>query len=332
MDSQKWFETLAQKLFQHPEVASALDVNIVAPDHITARFDEAPAKLGEIALELLDFKRLSIPPDSKLTGELVLRDGKIAGDVGIETATSALMAKIGPAIAVRGRLSLKDAAAMRLIEAGLLDGMIHGSLTYENGAGGGELRVEHPIYVGLPRLTPGLAKHGVSTPHPQGIAPLFAHFGFGPKGIRFTDLDARVDGATVRGTFTVDWTDDLGGQLDVELAEKLVRNSVLLGFPALLTRSVSLTVKLSGTIKNPGARVDPLKTLGVSDAVDAVKSAVDELFPGAPSDPQIDAILDRILDRDPKSEELIAQLVDRGIDPHEFDRLLDRRRRQRRVP
>lgn len=39
--------------------------------------------------------------------------------------------------------------------------------------------------------------------------------------------------------------------------------------------------------------------------------------------------VDRILDRDPRSEALIAELVDRGIDPHELDRLLERRRRVR---
>lgn len=201
--------------------------------------------------------------------------------------------------------------------------------------GSGELRVDYPVYVALAKLTPTLGRYGVSTPDPRGIAPLNARFSFGERGVRFEGIDGRLDGVTVLGFATIAWTKELRGTLDVELAERLVRNSALLGLPALLSRSVALIVELKGTIDDPDARVDPLKTLGVADAVASVTSAFNELFaPLAPrpreTTSEIDAILDRILANDPRSDELIAQLVDRGIDPDDFEELLEQRRRARR--
>jgi autotransporter translocation and assembly factor TamB len=201
-------------------------------------------------------------------------------------------------------------------------------------AGGGELRVDAPVYHALTQLTPTLGRHGVSTPSPHGVAPLLARFGFGERGVRFEGIELRVDGALARGTVTVDWTKILSGRLDVDLAERLVRNSALLGIPAMLTSTIRLVVNLTGTIDDPSARVDPLETLGVADAVATVRSAFEGLFPTAqpqtPEDAELDSILDRILDHDPRSEELIASLVDRGIDPDEFERLLARRRARRK--
>lgn len=201
-------------------------------------------------------------------------------------------------------------------------------------AGGGELRVDAPLYRALAQLTPTLGRHGVSTPSPEGVAPLVARFGFGERGVRFEGIELRVDGAAARGIITIDWTKLLSGRLDVDLAERHVRNSALLGIPAMLTSTIRLVVNLSGTINEPNARVDPLETLGVADAVATVRSAFEGLFPVASprseEDPELDAVLDRILDHDPRSEQLIASLVDRGIDPDEFERLLERRRRRRR--
>jgi len=218
-------------------------------------------------------------------------------------------------------------------------GAMTGSMTMEKRndgplAGGGELRVDAPLYRALAQLTPTLGRHGVSTPSPEGVAPLMARFGFGERGVRFEGIELRVDGATARGVVTIDWTKLLSGRLDVELAERLVRNSALLGIPAMLTSTIRLVVNLSGTISEPDARVDPLETLGVADAVATVRSAFEGLFPVAPprtpEDQELNAILDRILDHDPRSEQLIASLVDRGINPDEFERLLDRRRARRR--
>lgn len=220
-----------------------------------------------------------------------------------------------------------------------LHGALAGTLQLERRGQGpvtghGELRVDGPIFPAIVHLTPTLGRYGISTPSPVGVAPLFTRYSFGERGVRFEGIDARLDGAAARGFVTIDWTKVLAGTLNVDVSERLVRNSALLGIPAMLTSNFALVVELSGSISEPRARVDPLKSLGVADAVQTVTSAFGDLFApfAAPkrADPALDAILDRILDRDPRSEHLIADLVDRGIDPEEFEELLARRRAARR--
>ncbi len=365
---------------------------------VRVTFADAPASLAALLLDLANVKTsLAVPPHATFTGELTQR----GGELGVETPSSALLAKItlSPLSAtIRGKLSLLDARAIGLLPAALRprDGVatvravfeqrtLHveaesagftldpgalpfrdafARLTVEGGrvvvhalrgrlddtahlagnvasgfsleldpkVGSGELRVDYPVYHALGRLSKTLGRHGVSTPDPRGVAPLLSRFSFGERGVRFDNLDARVDGATVRGFVTVDWTRELRGTLDVELHERLVRNSTLLGIPAMLSSTVALVVELGGTLEAPSARVDPLKTLGVADMANAVSSTLADLFGSAPAphDPALDPILDRILDHDPRSEQLIAELVDRGIDPDRFEELLEGRRARRR--
>lgn len=240
-------------------------------------------------------------------------------------------------------------AEQRKLGAWLRGGLL-GSVTLDSRGdgpliGNGELRVDGPEYEAIALLAPTLSRHGLSTPSPVGVAPLVCRFGFGERGVRFDGLDARVDGVAVNGWTTIDWTRVLAGRLDVQLDARVVRNHALLGIPALFARTIPLVVDLGGTVDDPSARLNPLQTLGVADTVDSVTSAFAELFavprrepsaptprrepPPAPSS-ELDAILDRILDHDPRSEDLIAQLIDRGVDADEFERLLDRRRAARR--
>lgn len=363
---------------------------------VRVTFDDAPASLAQLLLDLANVRTsLAVPPNATFTGELTQR----GGELGVETPSSALLAKVTLAplsATIRGKLSLLDARASGLLPAALRprDGVARVRAVFEQrslhveaesagftldpaalpfrdvfaritvegdrvlvhalrgrlddtahlagdvvlgfsrqgSSGSGELRVDYPVYHALGRLSKTLGRYGVSTPDPRGVAPLTARFSFGERGVRFDDLDARVDGAAVHGSATVDWTGELRGTLDVTLHERLVRNSTLLGIPAMLSSTLALVVELGGTLAAPSARVDPLKTLGVADVANAVSSTIADLFGAAPAphDPALDPILDRILDHDPRSEQLIAELVDRGIDPDQFESLLAKRRAQRR--
>ncbi len=212
--------------------------------------------------------------------------------------------------------------------------------------GQGELRVDHPIYEALTLLAPKATRHGVTLPPRPGTGPLGTRFSFGEVGIRFEPVDAPLDGASASGFVTLDWSSALGGRVDVRVEERLLRGSPL-AIPAMLTGSLRTTVTLGGTLSDPRVDLfggDPLNdiTAPVADALDSVSQAVSSFFAPivnppprarpAPAPPpgELDAILDRILDHDPASEQLISTLVDRGIDPDEFSRLLERRRRARR--
>jgi hypothetical protein len=229
-------------------------------------------------------------------------------------------------------------------------GLLTGNARIERSlAGNAQIRLDHPVYPAIARLAPHVQKLGLSLPRPEGIAPLDATLSFEGDVVRLHTLAASVDGVTLTGAGAIGPARGLSGRLYASASARWLQSSAMLAIPALFTSNVTVPISLAGTLAEPKIHADTSSVLKNAIGFDPIGAASDlasafgsiwsppkpKPAPAPPRAPasertELDVILDRILDHDPESEALISRLVDRGIDPDQFEELLEARRRARR--
>ncbi|MGZ3423039.1 MAG: hypothetical protein ACXVEE_34575 [Polyangiales bacterium] len=314
------------------EVEKALTVDVAAP--------KATVDLASLVVQLRDVVATVIVGDgvaienarANAHGGTILASGVVdrAWNVRLEAVR---IEELSPAIAREVR------------------GLLTGNARIERGSGTAQLRLDHPVYPAIARLAPHVEKLGLSLPKPEGIAPLDATLSFEPDVVRVNTLAASVDGVTLTGAGALGPARALSGRLYASASPRWLQTSAILAIPALFTSNVTVPISLAGTLSEPKIHADTSSVLKNAIGFDPIGAATDlaSAFGSiwsppkprpAPAPPphaparersELDVVLDRILDHDPESEALIGRLVDRGIDPDEFERLLEARRRARRA-
>jgi hypothetical protein len=226
-------------------------------------------------------------------------------------------------------------------------GLLTGNARIEGGKAAARIRLDHPVYPAIARLAPHLSKLGLSLPPEEGTAPLDATLAFEDDTLRITSLAASVDSVTVSGAGAIHAAPEraLSGRAYASVSARWLQTSAILAIPAFFTSNVTVPISFGGTLREPKIDADTSSVLKNTIGFDPIGAASDlasafgsiwsppkprmRSVPPAKPRSDLDVTLDRILDHDPESEALIGALVDRGIDPDEFERLLDARRRAR---
>jgi hypothetical protein len=323
-----------------PDGAAKLEGRVKESLVVDVAAGSATVDLASLVLQLREVAATVV-----VSAEVVIENGRALAHGGV------VMASGGPRRGWNLRVETLRIEELSPAIAREIRGLLTGNARIEEGSGSAQLRLDLPVYPAIARLEPHLAKLGLRLPRPEGIAPLDATLAFDRESLRVTTLAASVDGVTLSGAGALHAAPPraLSGRAYASVSARWLQTSPILAIPAFFTSNVTVPISIGGTLAEPKIDADTSSVLknaigfdpigAASDLASAFGSIWSPPKPRMRSTPpreaspaprtELEVTLDRILDHDPASETLIAGLVDRGIDPDEFERLLEARRRAR---
>lgn len=210
--------------------------------------------------------------------------------------------------------------------------------------GNAEVTLDRPMYRFLALAAPRLKEAGLAPPPPTGHGTARALVAIEPDAIRLRRLDMPIVGAPLRAEGILHGPGGIDVTGTVHLQEDYLRTSLLLAVPSVFSGSVDVPFHVHGQAPNVTVDADPKGAFreaiargpagaAVTDAFDGIRRAVGDLsgmFTGReaepPPDPELEALVDRILADDPDTDHLIDRLLDAGVTSEEIVRVLERRR------
>ncbi|MEZ4445507.1 MAG: hypothetical protein R3B72_40910 [Polyangiaceae bacterium] len=228
--------------------------------------------------------------------------------------------------------------------------------------GGGDLVITEPRYPGLRAAEGRLREWGLPLPSLEGTAPLRARYRIQGPTLLVDELEARLASGELRGRGAIGPERALRGDTTLHVAQRYLRQSVLLTIPSWLTGDLEVPLHLHGTLDHPAIDADFARAVreaighgpvvstvsqaagGVAQAARGVVDTLDDLFSGGTArekspaprptreEAEIDRLVDRIMGDDEDSERLIDALIDAGVGEDDIVRALERWRRRRDRP
>jgi len=228
--------------------------------------------------------------------------------------------------------------------AGIISGALSGKLRITGHltrlgslVGGGELSVDDPQYRGVRSIATTLAKYGLPPLSIRGKGSARARIVV-ETGVTFEDVQIDLKEARVRGRVRIDLDRTVDGRLEALVEKDYLVTSPMLALPASLSGGLTIPIEVRGDISDPQINVDFTSALGsyvegtrIGSTLRGAFETMWSAFEGQPVQPgpELDLIIQRILEGGPGGEETLSRLIDTGISADEITYFLEDYRRRK---